>query len=597
MAGRVGALKVAPRADTSTAMVQASFEDLGTPLFDVPFVVIDLETTGLSPERDRITEIGAVKVRGGEVIGELQCLVHPGSAIPAAVSTLTGITDHMVRDRPPIESVLPALIEFVAGTTLVAHNAHFDLGFLQAACSRHGYPRLAHPVIDTARLARRVLGRDEVRDVRLSTLAAYLRATVRPEHRALADARATVDVLHALLERAGSLGVATLEDLRDYTRSTSDPSFRRIGMVDGAPDAPGVYRFLDEGGHVLYVGKATSLRQRLRTYFGQDPRRKIADLVRETSRVTWEVAPTPLEAHVREIRTIHRHRPRFNRRSRSPERGVYVKLTRERFPRLSIVTAIRDEQTVHVGPMSRRAAESFVEAVHEALPLRQCTDRITAGRGRAPCLLKDLGRCGAPCDGTQSVEEYAPVAASYVRAVTDDPSALLQALRDLMHERSVRARYERAQELRARLHLLSGVLSERRRVEAVVAAGCVAAVRSDAGACELVIVNAGRLVASEALPPDVSEDRIVSTAQRLALLAGEVAPGPPPREDHEEIMLTLAWLEQPGVRLLSCSGRWDEPLAGGALVERTRLEARAVARAVRRDAQRMRGEKVVRRNA
>jgi DNA polymerase III subunit epsilon len=188
---------------------QPSLDDLGTPLFSVTFVVLDLETTGLSAGRDRITEVGAVKVRGGEVQGELATLVHPGQPIPAGVAAITGITDAMVRDAPPIGAVLPSLLEFLGDAVLVAHNARFDLAFLRAALAARHAPPLEPVVVDTALLARRLL-REEVRDVRLATLAAHLRTRTRPEHRALADARATVGVLHGLIERAGAYGATTL---------------------------------------------------------------------------------------------------------------------------------------------------------------------------------------------------------------------------------------------------------------------------------------------------------------------------------------------------------------------------------------------------
>ena len=186
--------------------VQTSFDELGTPLFETTFAVLDLETTGLDRQRDRITEVGAVKVRGGEVLGEFHALVQPGIAVPAAISAFNGLTDAMLADQPPIEAVVPALVEFLHGCAFVGHNAHFDLGFLQAALARLAYPPLRVAVVDTARLARRLL-RDECRDVRLVTLAHHLRSPVVPNHRALVDARATVDVLHGLLERAGPFGV------------------------------------------------------------------------------------------------------------------------------------------------------------------------------------------------------------------------------------------------------------------------------------------------------------------------------------------------------------------------------------------------------
>ncbi|MEX0835670.1 MAG: exonuclease domain-containing protein, partial [Nitriliruptor sp.] len=254
---------------TAAAAHQPSFDQLGTPLIDVTFVVLDLETTGLSPGRDRITEVGAVKVRGGEVLGELQTLVHPGRPIPAGVVAVTGINDAMVRDAPPVEAVFPTVLSFLGDAVLVAHNASFDVSFLRAESERLDYGAFEPVVVDTARLARRLVA-DEVRDRRLGTLARHFASRTVPDHRALHDARATVDVLHGLIERAGTYGATTLEDLRDLSRSTSEKAYRRVGLVRDAPRTSGVYRFLDERGEVLYVGKATDLRSRLRTYFGQD---------------------------------------------------------------------------------------------------------------------------------------------------------------------------------------------------------------------------------------------------------------------------------------------------------------------------------------
>jgi DNA polymerase III subunit epsilon len=572
---------------------QVSFEDLGTPLFAVTFAVVDLETTGLSPERDRITEIGVVKVRGGDVLGEFQCLVSPGVPIPLTVTRLTGITDALVADRPPIEAALPALLEFLRGTTLVAHNASFDVSFLQAACRRHDYPPLDHPVVDTARIARRVLLRGEVRDHRLGTLAAHFRARTRPEHRALADARATVDVLHGLLERVGSLGVSTLEDLRDYVRSTSDPAFRKVGLVEDAPDAPGIYRFLDDRGEVLYVGKAARLRQRLRQYFGQDPRRKIADLVRLTERVEWELTPTELEAQVREVREIGRLKPRFNRRSRHPEKAVYVKLTREPFPRLSIVTAVRDARAVHVGPLrNRQVAERFLEAVHEVVPLRTCSDRLSPTRGRSPCALKDLGRCGAPCDGSQDPDVYARVVASYADAVTVDPAGLLGPLRQRMRAAARAGRFEQAGRARDRLHHAAAVLAADRRLTSSTAAAELVALRPAGDRTELVVARRGRLAGSASLPASPTDRQVGDAVAKLLAAAPPPPPaGPPPREEVEELDLVTGWLAQEGVRLVDVEGELSEPVAGGAELGRTLGEARRVARQMRRDRQVTRGEK------
>src|SRR5512133_2000190 len=219
----------------ASAAIQGRLDDLGTPLLDVEFVVLDLETTGGSPANDRITEVGAVKIRGGEVLGTFQTLVNPGVPIPPLISALTGITNPMVADEEPIEVVLPCLLEFLGGAVLVAHNASFDRRFVQANLERHGYQRLANRVVCTARLARKLLPRDEVPNVRLATLAAYLGATVAPCHRALTDARATVDVFHSLLEQAGSYGVLALEDLIEFPSARAGASFKKVHLADRLP--------------------------------------------------------------------------------------------------------------------------------------------------------------------------------------------------------------------------------------------------------------------------------------------------------------------------------------------------------------------------
>ncbi len=255
--------------------VQQSLDGLGTPLIDVEFAVLDLETTGGSPATDRITEVGVVKVRSGEITGTLHALVNPGVSIPPMITALTGISNAMVANEEPIEVVLPCLLEFLGDAVLVAHNASFDVRFLQAALRAHAYPRLESRVVCTARLARVLLPRDEVPNVKLATLARYLRAGTQPCHRAFTDAKATVDVLHALLERAAGFGVLALNDLLTFPtiRTQQRHNYRKVHLADELPRAPGVYLFRGRNNEVLYVGKAgKDLRGRVRSYFSGDGR-------------------------------------------------------------------------------------------------------------------------------------------------------------------------------------------------------------------------------------------------------------------------------------------------------------------------------------
>ena len=191
-----------------------------TLLKDTTFAVIDLETSGGSPKSGAgITEIGVVKVRGGVVLGTFQSFVDPGHLLPAFITQLTGISDDMLVSAPFIDEVLPTLFEFLGSpdeTVLVAHNSPFDMSFLKAAALVHEYEWPNYLTVDTARLARAVIDRDEVVNCKLGTLAEFFNTAVSPNHRALDDALATVDVLHGIIERLAGHDVSTFEEMRNF---------------------------------------------------------------------------------------------------------------------------------------------------------------------------------------------------------------------------------------------------------------------------------------------------------------------------------------------------------------------------------------------
>ena len=189
---------------------------------EIDFAIVDVETTGWLPEEASITEIGAVRVSGGRLLEEFSALVNPGRGIPPDITALTGISDAMVADAPPIAAVLPGFLDFARGRVLIAHNAPFDVGFLSAACAACGVPWPSGPVLDTVVLAGQVLGEDEVPNRKLSTLASFFGARTPPCHRALADARATADVLAGLLRRLAAAGVRTLAEITDLGAPTAD---------------------------------------------------------------------------------------------------------------------------------------------------------------------------------------------------------------------------------------------------------------------------------------------------------------------------------------------------------------------------------------
>ena len=542
-----------------------SFDELGRPLRDVTFCVVDLETTGASVKAGcMITEIGAVKVRSGEVLGEFQTLVNPHAEIPAFIAVLTGITNSMVAGSPPIESALPAFLEFAQGCVLVAHNAPFDIGFLKHFAQEQDRPWPAFEVLDTARLARRVITRDDAPNCKLSSLAVAFGATTTPNHRALSDARATVDVLHGLMERLGGLGVHTLEELQTFTSRVAPAVRRKRHLAEHLPHSPGVYLFRDEQQRVLYVGTSRDLRTRVRSYFtASETRSRMGEMVNLAASVTGIECATPLEAAVRELRLIAAHKPRYNRRSRHPEKVHWLKLTVEPWPRLSLVRKVAEDGADYLGPFaSRRTAEKCLAALHEAFPIRQCSDRLPISPARSSCVLAEMGRCLSPCDGSSAVEDYAALVAEVRANLLHRADEVVEALGQRMARLSEGERFEEAGVHRDRLSAFVRAASRTQRLGALSSCSeLVAARREDDRRWAVHVVRHGRLAASGIIPAEAHAGVWV---RQLRDSAETVAPGPgpTPAASAEESEKILRWLEQPGVRLVHVEGEWVCPVRG-----------------------------------
>ncbi|EFQ83422.1 GIY-YIG catalytic domain protein [Aeromicrobium marinum DSM 15272] len=543
---------------------QGSFDDLGRLLVDVTFCVVDLETTGGSPQKgSRITEIGAVLVRGGEVLGEFQTLVNPDESIPAFITVLTGITDQMVVQAPRIAEALPSFLEFARGSVLVAHNAPFDTGFLRHAAAELQIPWPRFEVLDTALLARRVLLAGEVRNCKLGTLAAHVGATTTPNHRALSDARATVDVLHHLFERLGPLGVHSLEEARAYTSTVTPAQRRKRHLADKVPNAAGVYLFRDRADDVLYVGTSADLRRRVRTYFTRsETRSRMGEMVMLAERIETVVCATALEARVRELRLIAHHRPPYNRRSKDPARTTWVKLTQEPWPRISLVPQVRDDGADYIGPFRSRAeAVEATHAVHDTFAIRQCTDRMGRTSRRSPCVLAEMDRCLSPCDGSADPEVYAIEVGRVRSALTADPVEVVDRIGDRMRDLAADERFEDAALWRDRLQALVRGADRTHRLRELTAEPEIVAAAPHADGWEMHVVRHGRLAAAGVLPRGTEYrgwlDVLLATAETVT-----PGPGPAPAALVEETEVIRRWLTGDGVRLVD--GTWVTPLASAA---------------------------------
>jgi len=385
--------------------LQQSFDDLGTPLSEVSFVVVDVETTGGSPQLDSLTEVAAARYRGGELLGTYQTFVRPDERIPPFITALTGITDAMVADAPRVGEMLPSFLEFLGGAVLVGHNIRFDRSFIDHALVATGRDRLANPSVDTLALARRLV-RDMVPDCKLGTLARTLRLPHQPSHRALTDVLATGDLLHALLERAGSFGIVGLEELLDLPRLVGHPQSAKLRLTTRLPHRPGVYWFTDAAGSVLYVGTATDLQARVRSYFTADRRPKVGRLLRQLHAVHHRVCPDPLTSAVAEGRLIRAWAPPYNHQGKPRRTGGTGRRRRRRR------AAWTDEQlagdpTSLLAPLAELLTDhASHQRYEEAAAVRDEAERLRGllTRHHRVESLRRAGRVALSVDGGRAVE-------------------------------------------------------------------------------------------------------------------------------------------------------------------------------------------------
>ncbi|HYJ60293.1 MAG TPA: DEDD exonuclease domain-containing protein [Actinomycetota bacterium] len=510
-------------------------------LADVTFVVVDLETTGGSPAEAAITEIGAVKLQAGEVLGEFQTLVDPGQPIPPYVAHLTGIDDRLVAGSPSIAQVLPSYLEFARGAVFVAHNASFDRAFLDASLVRDERPPVPGPVVCTAKLARRVVWPD-VPNVRLATLARYFRTRVQPTHRALTDARATAEVLDGLIELGGRLGIHTLGELLHACSARGRPNFGKIRLAEDLTPGPGVYLFRGRDGRVLYVGKSTSVRERVKSYFYGDTRKKVQDLLAAV--VAIEALPTPggeAEALALEARLITVHEPPYNRRGKRWRSAAYLTLDRtEAWPRLKVSRAAGPH--VVLGPFPNQArARLAKEALEEAVAIRRCTRAMGRTTRFSACALADMGRCLAPCEGRTDPDAYAALAATLADAI-HRPDALLRRLVRRIDDLAAAERFEEAALARDRLRVLVEALW-RVRVDAWLTAG------------ELVVLAPGGQTVT------LRGGAVASRHDEAAPIGWPAAPA-----RAEELAAVRAWIARHRPRVAAATVAPSEPVLGGAAI-------------------------------
>jgi len=450
-------------------------------LEDATYVVVDLETTGLRPGQSGICEIGAVRLRGFEVDGEFETLVDPGLPIAAGASAVTGLRNEHLRGAPRPAEAVRSFLAFAGDAVLVAHNARFDLAFLDRETELLTGSRIGAPVVDTVRLARRLLA-GRVSSFGLAQLAWFLGTAERPCHRALPDARATAELLLALIGLAQERGARTVADLSALAATRTRRLLDKRHLAFGAPTRPGVYLFLGRQGEVLYVGRARDLRARLRSYFRSDRQRPAVEAaLAATESIDWRVTGSELEAALEELRLIRDLRPPGNARVSRPERQVWLRARGD-----SVVASVRRSP---VGPFrSRRTAQL---AARVLLP-------------------DELAR----------------------------PETALPRLRRRLRDLADARRFEDAGRLRDRIGALEKVCRELKRLERVQRLECcVLTPAAEPGFVHAVFVASGRVAAERTLPPGGGAALEIEAGLAAARHRGDL--------DLDELLLIDSFLRRP----------------------------------------------------
>ncbi len=405
------------------------------------FVAVDLETTGCRPGRNSIIEIGAVRFTATAVTGIFERLVHPCESIPHAIEELTGITTGMVASAEEVGAAVRDFLAFAEGAVLVAHNYRFDLSFLDHEAEVLGARPIPRPIIDTLPLTRRL--RPDAHRYSLRALAAELGTATTPDHRAGNDARATAQLLQALLPDIERLQIRTVGELASLCGLDRQQELAgRLPLTRGIPDEPGVYLLRDAEGTVIYVGHAKSLRTRIRQYFYAGT--ATDSLAAEVASVTTVHTPSQLDAVLLEQRLVDRHRPRRNPAARRSRATYLIKVDpSSRFPGLRVVEAPRTRGRLFGPFTSRWAARTLVDGLSDAYSLRRCARRLGRATALAACAKRDSGSCPAPCVHDLDPAEYGRRLDSAL-AVFTDPSAAREIFLERQHRSAEEGRYEDA---------------------------------------------------------------------------------------------------------------------------------------------------------
>jgi DNA polymerase III subunit epsilon len=446
-------------------------------LLDATYIVCDVETTGLSPHYNRITEISLVKIQDGEITDKFSTLVNPKQHIPREITYLTGITNEDVIDKPAFDEIAPKIINFFEdtnfeNTVFVGHNVSFDYKFVSESFNRMDTPvKFTVKTLCTCKLARRLLR--QLKSKSLGNVSEYLGIKMDRKHRAFDDTMATakillhfLDVLQEEYEIESLDEVLTFQNKKIYTEEKKSPALKRVNIkLKDIPTNPGVYFFKSTSGEILYIGKAKSLRERLSTYFRHNSELtyKIKRLLSSIQKLEYRITDSELSALILESKLIKKHKPRFNTAIKRFRFHPFLKMdVQNDFPKIEKVYEIENDGAYYYGPFSsRRTVNQLLREIKDNFKIRKCeSKKLKASKNNSNCMYFDIGQCDAPCNLTipkDAYREEVMKAHDYITETKNNSSRTIY--KKLMNKLAEKMEYEKAASLRDRLNDLEKVMS------------------------------------------------------------------------------------------------------------------------------------------
>jgi len=382
---------------------------------DINFLVVDVETTGSKKELDRIIDIAYVVVNKGQIVEEFSSLINPERFVPPLITKITGIHNEDVFPAPFAGKVLKRFRQIfgLKNIVFVAHFAKFDYSFINASFLRAGMPEMNFQVLDTLKLAQKILPNDVKKNV--GSMASYFGVPVIDRHRALGDAKATAYSLIKILDFLQyRYLMEDIDEVLNFQDNASYPIQKNNAKSDylkhlltSLPEKPGVYYFKNEDDEIIYIGKAKDLKSRISSFFKRSSMvsKNLINMMSEIKDISWIETKSELSAVIKENSEIKQYNPLYNHLRKKENISTYLKITKEHYPRIIRCNKIEDDGE-YIGPFTNRfLVDDIAMNIQKNFKIRVCEENIST-EDMKNCLYFNMGRCLGSCLPMINEQQY-----------------------------------------------------------------------------------------------------------------------------------------------------------------------------------------------